>query len=457
MNRIAGRAGIVFLIAVLLLGGMLFFVGEFAVQSGDWVVFQGSPHVYNGGNIGCGVITDIDGTMLLQMDSERVYTSDALLRKATLHWLGDRQGSIDALALSNYASELAGFDLLNGVYSYGGSGGVARLTISAPVQKAALTALGSYKGTVGVYNYKTGQLLCAVTSPSYDPDDVPDIDGDTTGQYTGVYLNRFVQSTYTPGSIFKIVTLAAALETIPDIQQQSFQCYGELEISGDKITCEKMHGTQDLKNAFSNSCNCAFAQISQQLGAETLTRYVQMFQVVEPLHFDGITTSAGNYDVTDASQLSVAWSSVGQYTDAVNPCRFMTFLGAVAAGGRGVEPYLVEQITVDGSHTYEASVHKGDRLISQNTAQILKEYLMNNVQQIYGAENFPGMTVCAKTGTAEVGGDKRPNAMLTGFVADEAYPLAFIVTVEDGGYGSTVCVPILSQVLAACKEAMDAY
>lgn len=456
MNRIAGRAGIVFLIAVLLLGGMLFFVGEFVTQSGDWVVFQGSPHVYNGGNIGCGIITDRDATMLLQLDSDRTYSSDALLRKATLHWLGDRQGSIDALALSNYASELAGFDLLNGIYTYGNNGGVARLTLSAQVQKAALTAMGSYKGTIGVYNYRTGELLCAVTAPTYDPDNVPNIEDDTSGQYTGVYLNRFIQSTYTPGSIFKIVTLAAALETISDIQQQTFQCYGELELSGDKITCEKMHGAQDLKTAFSNSCNCAFAQISQQLGTDTLERYVQMFQVVEKLSFDGITTSAGNYDLADASQLSIAWSSVGQYTDAVNPCRFMTFLGSIAAGGRGVEPYLVEEITVDGNTTYQASVHKGDRLISQATAEVLKEYLMNNVQQTYGAENFPGLTVCAKTGTAEVGGDKRPNAMLTGFVADEEYPLAFIVTVEDGGYGSTVCVPILSQVLAACKTVIDA-
>ena len=86
---------------------------------------------------------------------------------------------------------------------------------------------------------------------------------------------------------------------------------------------------------------------------------------------------------------------------------------------------------------------------------ILCEYLRSNVTEKYGSDNFPGLTVCAKTGTGEVGGDKKPNAMFTGFVTDEEYPLAFIVCVENAGYGKTVCMPITSQVLAACKAVMD--
>ena len=80
--------------------------------------------------------------------------------------------------------------------------------------------------------------------------------------------------------------------------------------------------------------------------------------------------------------------------------------------------------------------------------------MRNNVETKYGDSYFPGLAVCAKTGTAEVGGDKRPNAMLTGFVADSNYPLAFIVFVENAGYGANVCIPIASSVLAACQEAM---
>ena len=78
-----------------------------------------------------------------------------------------------------------------------------------------------------------------------------------------------------------------------------------------------------------------------------------------------------------------------------------------------------------------------------------------NVSDKYGDENFPGLQVCAKTGTAEVGGEKKPNAMLAGFVEDEQCPLAFIAAVEDAGYGSEVCIPIISKVLTACTEVLQ--
>ena len=77
------------------------------------------------------------------------------------------------------------------------------------------------------------------------------------------------------------------------------------------------------------------------------------------------------------------------------------------------------------------------------------------MESVYGDWNFPGLTVCAKSGTGEVGNDRRPNATFAGFVTDEAYPLAFFVAVEDAGYGSTVCVPILAPVLEACKTLLD--
>jgi peptidoglycan glycosyltransferase len=156
------------------------------------------------------------------MNGTHSYSTSETLRKATLHWLGDRDGYISAPILSNYSAQIAGYDMISGLYTYADEAGVAQLTLNSKVQKAALEALGGYSGTVAVYNYQTGQLVCAVTTPTYDPDDVPDIQGDTTGAYEGAYLNRFVQSVYIPGSIYKVVTLAAALETIPDITQQSF-------------------------------------------------------------------------------------------------------------------------------------------------------------------------------------------------------------------------------------------
>lgn len=449
MNKVAARAGILILLVLVLLAGMIFFVFEYVTQAGDWVTFKGSPHVYNGGNIGCGLVTDRDGNALLDLNNGRKYSEDERLRLATVHWVGDRSGSVSAPALTAYSQELAGYGLINGVYSYGKTGGTAQLTLSGQVQTAALEALGTYKGTIGVYNYKTGEILCAVTTPTFDPDNVPDISGDSE-KYEGVYINRFVQSRYTPGSVFKIVTLAAALESVEDITEQTFECKGKLELGANAITCEDKHYKQTLKEAFRNSCNCAFAQIALQVGAEKLSLYAQQFGITEAITFDGITTPEGNFDTTNAADVSIAWSGIGQHTDLVNPCAFMTFVGAVAADGKGVDPYVVQQVS-----GYRAKTVRNQRIMSKETAEILKEYMAFNVTDKYGSEHFPGLTVCAKTGTAEVGGEKKPNAVLTGFVSDEKYPLAFIAIVEDGGYGREICIPMMSKVLAACKEVLD--
>ena len=455
MNRVASRSAIAVLLALLLIAGLGFFVAEYVMNAADWVMFPGSPHVYSGGNIGCGTVVDAEGNLLLDMNGERAYAESKTLRRSTVHWLGDRYGSISAPALPAHAADLAGYDLLSGVYSYGDASGTAKLTLYGSVQKAAQEALDGKKGTVAVYNYKTGALLCAVTTPNYDPDDVPDVDSDTSGQYEGMYVNRFTQSVYTPGSIFKIVTLAAALEEFPDAEELKFDCSGKLSMDGGKITCEKSHGQQSLKEAFENSCNCAFAELALQIGAERMEHYVDAFGVTGTVTFDGIETAEGNYEAAGAANIDIGWSGVGQYNDQINPCGFLTFVGAVAGGGEGAVPYVVENVTVGNSRTYTAKTRAGECGISKKTAQTVTEYMRGNVQNKYGDDNFPGLAVCAKTGTAEVGGDKKPNAMLAGFVSDGNYPLAFIVCVEDGGYGAQVCLPIASQVLDACVDAMN--
>lgn len=451
MNRIANRAMALLLLVFVLVGGFVFFLTEYFSGSETWVMDYGSPHVYDGGNIGCGVILDRDGGLLLDLHDTHTYSDLETLRKSVIHWVGDRQGNILAPALTHYARELAGYDVFNGVYTYGQNGGVATLTLSAKMQTAALEALGDYKGTVAVYNYKTGELLCAVTTPTYDPDNVPDFSNDPDGMYEGVYVNRFTQSGYIPGSIFKVVTLATALETIPDVTTQTFTCTGSYKIGNEEITCEDVHGAQTLKAAFCNSCNCAFAEIALQIGGKTLQEYVEKFGVVKEVTFDGITTAKGNFQAFNAEDLNVAWSAIGQYLDQVNPCAFLTFMGAIANDGVTTTPHLVEQIKVGGSKSYVAKTDTPNRIMSERTASILQEYLQNNVLSKYGADNFPGLTVGAKTGTGEVGGDKKPNAMLTGYVEDEDLPLAFVVCVEDAGYGRAVCIPMISKVLAAAR------
>ena len=186
-----------------------------------------------------------------------------------------------------------------------------------------------------------------------------------------------------------------------------------------------------------------------------MKKYVQQFRITEGVSFDGITTARGNYDISNTGAVSFAWSCIGQHTDQINPARFMTFMGAIAGGGSGALPYLVDRVTVEGKETYETEVRSDGSIMSEKTAQILRTYLQGNVQNVYGAWNFPGMTVCAKSGTSQLGGGQTSNAMFAGFVADEKYPLAFICVVENGGYGANTCVPILSQVLGACRTVLD--
>lgn len=451
MNRISIRAWALFLFVAVLLGGFGFFLTEYFASGSNWVVVSGSPHIYNGENIGCGVVVDRDNTLLVNLEDGRDYSNLEEIRRATVHWIGDRYGSISAPALSHYAKEMAGFDYFNGIYNYGQTGGVAELTLSAKMQTAALETLGDYKGTVAVYNYKTGELLCAVTTPTYDPDNVPDFSQDDPA-YEGLYVNRFTQSAYTPGSIFKIVTLAAALEYDPEILNKTFVCRGSMQVGVDEIVCDDgAHWEQSLKQAFCNSCNCAFAQIAMDLGGEVLQSYVEKFGITKPVSFDGITTTKGNFQSAGAESVNVAWSGVGQYLDLINPCAYLRFVGAVANDGKVTQPYLVDRVSVDGNTTHKASIQAGEQIISAETAAILQEYMLNNVTVKYGTENFQGMIVGAKTGTAEVEGQK-PNAMLTGFVEDVEMPLAFLVCVEDAGYGKTVCIPIASKVLRVANE-----
>lgn len=455
MNRIAKRTFCALALALVLVLGLVFFLVEYVFQADDWVVFSGSPHVYRGANLDCGIITDRSGNVLLDSTDGRTYSEDAALRRATLHLLGDRYGYISASVLACFSDEIVGFDHLNGLYSSTGTGGTAKLTISAAAQTAALEALDGKKGTVAVYNYKTGEILCAVTSPTYDPDNEPDISGDTTGAYEGVYVNRFIQTTYTPGSIFKVATSAAALSEIPGISDRTFTCSGSYALSGTSVTCPKSHGELTLRQALAVSCNCVFAQIAIELGGDTMTQYVGQFGLTDPCQLDGATTASGTFDLSEADDAAVAWSCIGQYTDLINPCRYLQFVGQIAGGGTAAQPYLVQSVSSGPLSGYTARTTMTDRIMSTVTATKLQELMRYCVVNTYGDGNFPDIQVCGKSGTAQVGDHQEPNATFAGFCMDEDYPLAFVVFVEDAGSGSGVCVPILSKVLPVCIAAMD--
>ena len=216
MKKIERRAFVCLALALLLAAGLGVFLVKYFADGGSWASSAFNRHLYNSsGELASGTVLDRDGDVLSEVvDGRRTYYDSATVRKATLHAVGDLQGNIGTGALNAFADKLTGYSLLNGAFG-AQQGSDLYLTIDARYNYTAYEALGGKSGTVAVYNYETGEILCMVSAPSYDPLNVPE-DITTNDRYEGAYLNRFLSSTFTPGSVYKTVTLAAALEEIPD-------------------------------------------------------------------------------------------------------------------------------------------------------------------------------------------------------------------------------------------------
>lgn len=451
MRKIEKRAVLCLIIALALIAGLGLFCFRFVTNASDWAAYPYNRHMYsNSGQLLSGTILDRDGDVLTEVkDGERVYYPDATVRRATVHAVGDGSGYIGTGALTAFADRLSGYNLITGGYSPLGSGRNLTLTLDAYLNVTAYNAMDGRQGTVGVYNYKTGDILCMVSTPSFDPENPPD----ASSAEDGVYLNRFLSSAQVPGSIFKTVTLTAALENLPDLKDRTFTCTGETTVGGTVITCPKPHGKMDIKSAFANSCNGVFGALAAELGGDTMTKYVEQAGLTRRMSVDGIMTAAGHYDVSDADKGQIGWSGVGQYTDTVNPCNMMTYMGAIANGGTAAVPRLILDITTpSGIPTSWQRTEETDTLVQGGTAAQVKEMMKNNVVQTYGTDRFRGLDIGAKSGTAEVGGDKRPNAWFAGFLDDPEHPYAFIVLVENGGGGASVAGEIAATVLQACVD-----
>ena len=451
MRKIEKRAVLCLIIALALIAGLGLFCFRFVTNASDWAAYPYNRHMYsNSGQLLSGTILDRDGDLLTEVkDGERVYYPDATVRRATVHAVGDGSGYIGTGALTAFADRLSGYNLITGGYSPLGSGRNLTLTLDAYLNVTAYNAMDGRQGTVGVYNYKTGDILCMVSTPSFDPENPPD----ASSAEDGVYLNRFLSSAQVPGSIFKTVTLTAALENLPDLKDRTFTCTGETTVGGTVITCPKPHGKMDIESAFANSCNGVFGTLAAELGGDTMTKYVEQAGLTRRMSVDGIMTAAGHYDVSEADKGQIGWSGVGQYTDTVNPCNMMAYMGAIANGGTAAVPRLILDITTpSGIPTSWQRTEETDTLVQASTASQIKEMMKNNVVQTYGTDRFRGLDIGAKSGTAEVGGDKRPNAWFAGFLDDPEHPYAFIVLVENGGGGASVAGEIAATVLQACVD-----
>ncbi|MGN0165191.1 MAG: penicillin-binding transpeptidase domain-containing protein [Lachnospiraceae bacterium] len=402
-----------------------------------------------------GTIVDRNGVTLAVVNENGVsYNASATIRTSTLHAVGDKYANISTGALKSLSENFSRYITENGEYTANDNGNTVAITIDSSVNQLALNALGSYKGTVAVYNYKTGEILCMVSTPSFDPENVPS-DIETNPAYDGAYLNRFYSSAFTPGSTMKVLTLEAAIDSIPDIFSQKFTCTGSYKIGNQYVNCTGVHGTQDIYDAFANSCNSAFAQIALQIPPDTMNKMVENGRFTKSYTIDDkIHTAKGSFDFLSGDNYQYAWSCIGLHKDLINPCSLMIYLGAVANGGSSAVPTTLYTVTnVDGEIIKTTDTNYTGKMIEPDTAQKMKEIMVSNTVnhgEHYQASRF-NVEIGAKTGTVDRT-DGGMNGWFVGFVNEEEYPYAFVVYVENGGYGVNVPGGIAATVInALCK------
>lgn len=437
MKQVKRRAIILLCIAGFLAVGLLWFGIRWVTQGREWVSFFGYSSLYENG-----AIYDRNGLLLYDGETGE-YAEEKSVRKATMHLVGDTN---IATSMRHVLSDrLSGYNTITGT-AFGRHD--IYLTIDAALNETAYAALNGKKGVVAVYNYKTGDVLCQVSAPSFDPKNPPtDVSG---SQYEGVYLNRFFSSIFPPGSIFKVVTTAAALEKKSDWQAFRYTCTGKLEVQGQIVTCPNAHGADmTLQQAFARSCNGAYATLALELGGKTLQDYAQSGGLLTPYEISGVTTATGQFEIGAVGSIDLAWSGSGQFHDMINPASFMMLMGGVANGGKVVVPTLLHRESLaDTKLPGSLGERNGSYSIwDAATCQSIKTMMRNNVQETYGQKNFGDLAICAKSGTAEVGNGQTPHAWFSGFLDDPNHPLAFIVLVENGGSGANVAGAVAAKVL----------
>ncbi|MGL4484284.1 MAG: penicillin-binding transpeptidase domain-containing protein [Anaerovoracaceae bacterium] len=465
MKKLEKRALICIFFSLIFVLGLGLFVFKMAKDGGKWAAHPGNLAVYKNGYITKGSIYDRNDKLLLKntKKGKPKYNKDIEIREATLHTVGDPVGNIATGANRIFADIMIGYNFFTGTYSQGNSGRKITLTIDAEVCKTASQALAGRKGTVGVYNYETGEIICMVSAPTYDPLDPPKVAPDDT---SGMYLNKLTASKVVPGSIFKILTSNAAIENLDDLDNFEYYCKGSMSLGDaavDTIRCVYPHGQVDFKKALAVSCNCAFAVLSIDIGKGNLKQQFKNSGLPSSYDINGMSTIPSSAEFPN-EDVTLAWTGIGQYNDLVNPASMMVYMGAIAKGGVAAEPRIIQRAqpeknifenlpdnpVTDFFMNTTAGVSgkkETQRLVNESTAVALQKMMKNNVKVTYGKENFPGLKIYAKSGTAELGSNKEPHSWFSGFIKNGDYPLAFIVLVENSGTGNEVAGRVTNTVL----------
>ncbi len=448
MRKIQNRSMLILLLTLAFFAGIVYHITNLSIHASEWASMPINGHIADTTGLDhAGTIYDRNGVILAQsVNGKRIYNEDETTRRACLHVVGDDSINISTAVQTAYRSELGSYNIVFGLGLPESlkKGSDLTLTIDSKMQKAAYEALGSNRGAVVVYNYKTGEILCLASTPAYDPENIPD-DIETNDEYEGAYINRCVSATYPPGSTFKLVTAAAALNNVKEAENSTYDCQGSAEIGGKEVTCYEISGLVDMKQAMCESCNLYFGQYAVNLGKDAMTRQAEAMGFNKNITYDGIETAKSVYNVKNATTNDLAWSGVGQYTVLESPLNMAMISASIANGGKAYEPYILK--TNPNPLKFEG--HKTKTMLDSKTASMLYEMMDYTAANNYGKSSFSDtLDVCAKTGTAEVD-EGGAHAWVTGFCKDEDHPLAFAVIVEHGDSGYRAAVPVAASVLAA--------
>lgn len=346
------------------------------------------------------------------------------------------------------------------------------LTLKAGMQRAAYTGLAGKRGAVAAVEPATGKILALVSSPSYDPAVLSGTGAAVKGAWARLnadparpMLNRALRETYPPGSTFKIVTAAAALDAgvVTDVDAPT-QTPDPYQLPGTTtLLPNASEGCLDasMAEAVQFSCNTVMAKIGVQVGLRGMADAARRFGFNDEGLRVPAWVSRSNFD-TDMSQDQLALSAIGQFNTTATPLQMAMVAGAVANGGEVRSPYLIERTTQsDGDPVRRADQRSLGRAMSPGTAQRIQRMMVKVVEDGTGRNAaIPGARVGGKTGTAQhgVGNAGTPYAWFIAWAQGEGVgrpAVAVAVVVEDAAAdrgdisGNSAAAPIARAVMQA--------
>lgn len=440
------------IVFIIMFSGLIVYLGYVNVVFGErWFATPYNPRIQNmKTNVAAGDILDRTGRKLLfTKDGKREYIGGKGLRESIAHILGDEYG-LSYGAQTIYSKYLYGqgldtitqiTQLLSGEERRGGD---VKLTIDSKLCDTAMDALGGHDGAVVVMNYKTGEVIASVSSPSFDPADMKEFQ---EGGGTSELVNRAFSGLYAPGSTFKLITAAALIES----GNEGFKttCAGGTDIGGKRIACTGEHGDVDLESALVHSCNVYFAEAALAMGKGALAAEAEKFLYNRKIMFGDVIMKDSVYE-SGSSDNDLAWSAVGQYHDLVTPLQSCMIAACIANDGVMMEPKLLLGVSNGGTASY--SLTPSVAATPLDNTDKLKSMMVNVVKSGTGRKaRIKGVTVAGKTGTAQVqleNGEVGENAWFVGFIEDDEHPAAIAVVMERAGAGSSNAAPAAKTVLS---------